>query len=53
MKTTDANAPPEKVDRPPAKHSYRRPELREFGKVHLLTQSTGPFNGDGGQNMMQ
>jgi hypothetical protein len=36
----------------PAKQPYKPPELREFGKLHRLTQSTGPNNGDGGQTMM-
>ena len=34
------------------KKAYCRPKLQEFGKLHLLTQGTGPNNGDGGQAMM-
>ena len=36
-----------------AKRPFATPRLRDFGKLHRLTQSTGPSNGDGGQNMMQ
>lgn len=35
-----------------ARKPYKRPELRDFGKLHLVTQSTGPSNGDAAQNMM-
>ena len=31
---------------------YKQPDLRDFGKLHLVTQGTGPSNGDGGQGMM-
>jgi Chaperone of endosialidase len=37
---------------PSAKKEYRQPVLQTFGKLHLLTQSSGPANGDGGQTMM-
>lgn len=36
----------------PGKKTYAQPKLREFGKLHLLTQGTGANNGDGGQTMM-
>lgn len=34
------------------RRAYVRPELRAYGRLHSLTQATGPANGDGGQNMM-
>ena len=37
----------------PGRKPYKRPYLQTFGKLHLLTQGTGPANGDGGQGMMQ
>jgi Chaperone of endosialidase len=52
MKVTANNAPTGKSESPVGKHPYKRPEVREYGKVHLLTQGTGPVNGDGGQGMM-
>jgi hypothetical protein len=33
------------------KRLYKRPNLKDFGKLHMATQSTGMANGDGGQNM--
>lgn len=36
----------------PDKKTYKQPDLRDFGKLHLVTQGTGPSNGDGGQGMM-
>ena len=35
-----------------SKKPYAQPKLREFGKLHLLTQGSGPNNGDAGQTMM-
>jgi len=52
MRVTANNTPPVKAESPVGKQPYKRPEVREFGKVHLLTQGTGPNNGDGGQTMM-
>ena len=34
------------------KNTYGKPELKKYGHVGDLTQSTGSQNGDGGQNMM-
>jgi len=36
----------------PTKRLYRPPSLTTFGRIHCLTQGTGPVNGDGGQGMM-
>ena len=52
MRVTADNTPTGKAEPPVGKQPYKRPEVREFGRVHLLTQGTGPNNGDGGQNMM-
>jgi len=52
MRATADNMPTGKAESPVGKQPYKRPEVRAFGKVHLLTQGTGPNNGDGGQNMM-
>ena len=35
-----------------AKKQYQRPQVQMFGKLHLVTQGTGPSNGDAGQGMM-
>ena len=35
------------------KLAYRSPALEVFGALHLLTQGSGPANGDGGQSMMR
>jgi hypothetical protein len=34
------------------KKPYRRPFIQLFGRLHLLTQGSGPNNGDAGQTMM-
>ncbi len=34
-----------------ARKPYKPPGLREFGKLHLLTQGTGPHAGEGGTAM--
>ena len=52
MKPTPTHEPSAKPEQPPEKRAYRRPELREFGRLHLLTQGVGSVNGDAGQNMM-
>jgi Chaperone of endosialidase len=37
----------------PDRKPYHPPEFQVFGKLHLLTQGSGPANGDGGQGMMR
>ena len=34
------------------KRSYEPPALKVFGSVQMMTQGTGPSNGDAGQGMM-
>lgn len=41
------------AETPSDKRPYHKPKLQSFGRVHLLTQGSGPENGDGGQTMMQ
>lgn len=52
MKPTPTHEPSAKPEQQAEKRAYRRPELREFGRLHLLTQGVGSVNGDAGQNMM-
>jgi hypothetical protein len=49
-KTVQTGKDPEMVA---AKRSYTRPKIEVLGPLHALTQSSGPSNGDAGQNMMQ
>ncbi len=34
------------------KRPYKSPALKDYGKLHLVTQGSGPLNGDAGQLMM-
>src|SRR5208282_5649394 len=48
MKKTARTAPDDRAATRAARKPYKPPELREFGKLHLLTQGTGPHAGEGG-----
>jgi len=43
----------EKIYLTTSKQPYSSPVLQTYGMLHRLTQGSGTFNGDAGQNMMQ
>lgn len=52
MKVKDTSISSDKTQPAGKKKPYTPPQVRVYGKLHLLTQGTGNVNGDGGQGMM-
>lgn len=51
MKIPTKFTPPAAAQPPLTKRPYATPSVKEFGRVHLLTQGVGSQNGDAGQSM--
>lgn len=52
MEIKETKGSPESAQTTEARKPYQRPQVQAFGKLHLVTQGTGPANGDAGQGMM-
>ncbi len=52
MKVKDTSISSDRTQAAGKKKPYTPPQVRVYGKLHLLTQGTGGSNGDGGQGMM-